>query len=330
MDSSNLWAALASAATLFDEPRLEVGLSSQIRVSSVPNHGTLADRTANLAGAFAVIAGSEPYPAELLEGLPQLCLIARSGVGFDQIDLDAAARLGIHVTTTPGANAQGVAEHVVTLLLHLTHRVSYYDARVRSGQWRDENFFSEVQGMTVGIIGFGHIGRAIAALLHAFGARIIAFDVAPIVDAPSYVTMASSIEEMLPQCQAISLHTPLMDSTRGLIGGDEIALLPRGAYIVNAARGGIIDEVALESALRSGQIAGAVLDVLAQEPPRTDHPLLVFDTCVFSPHSASLGAHTIERMTRMIATQLNLVAEGVTPAGLINSPVAPRFPLMVR
>ena len=326
MDSSNLWAALASAATLFDEPRLEVGLSSQIRVSSVPNHGTLADRTANLAGAFAVIAGSEPYPAELLEGLPQLCLIARSGVGFDQIDLDAAARLGIHVTTTPGANAQGVAEHVVTLLLHLTHRVSYYDARVRSGQWRDENFFSEVQGMTVGIIGFGHIGRAIAALLHAFGARIIAFDVAPIVDAPSYVTMASSIEEMLPQCQAISLHTPLMDSTRGLIGGDELALLPRGAYIVNAARGGIIDEVALESALRSGQIAGAVLDVLAQEPPRTDHPLLAFDTCVFSPHSASLGAHTIERMTRMIATQLNLVAEGLAPAGLINSPVVPRFP----
>ena len=326
MDSSNLWAALASAATLFDEPRLEVGLSSQIRVSSVPNHGTLADRTANLAGAFAVIAGSEPYPAELLEGLPQLCLIARSGVGFDQIELDAAARLGIHVTTTPGANAQGVAEHVVTLLLHLTHRVSYYDARVRSGQWRDENFVSEVQGMTVGIIGFGHIGRAIAALLHAFGARIIAFDVAPIVDAPSYVTMASSIEEMLPQCQAISLHTPLMDSTRGLIGGDELALLPRGAYIVNAARGGIIDEVALESALRSGQIAGAVLDVLAQEPPRTDHPLLAFDTCVFSPHSASLGAHTIERMTRMIATQLNLVAEGLAPAGLINSPVVPRFP----
>ena len=330
MDSGKLWAALASAATLFDEPQLEVGLSSQIRIGSVPNHGTLGDRTANLAGAFAVIAGAETYPAELLEGLPQLCLIARSGVGFDQIDLDAAARLGIHVTTTPGVNAQGVAEHVVTLLLHLTHRVSYYDARVRSGQWRDGNFFSEVQGMMVGIIGFGHIGRATAALLHAFGAHIIAFDVTPIVDVPSYVTMVSSIAEMLPQCQVISLHTPLVDSSRGLIGGDELALLPRGSYIVNAARGGIIDEVALESALRRGHSAGAVLDVFAQEPPRTDHPLLAFDTCVFSPHSASLGEHTIERMTRMIATQLNSVAKGVAPAGLINFPVLPRYPLLDR
>ncbi len=330
MDSGELWAALASAATLFNEPQLKVDLASQIRVRSILTAGALGDRAGELAGAFAVIAGAETYPAELLEDLPQLCLIARSGVGFDQIDLDAAARLGIHVTTTPGVNAQGVAEHVVTLLLYLTHRVSYYDARVRSGQWRDGNFFTEVQGMTVGIIGFGHIGRATAALLHTFAARIIVFDVAPIENVPSYVTIASSIEEMLPQCQAISLHTPLVRSTLGLIGGDELALLPRGAYIVNAARGGIIDEVALESALRSGHVAGAALDVLAQEPPRTDNPLLAFDACVFSPHSASLGAHTIQRMTRVIATQLNSVAEGVAPAGLINSPTVPRFPLLDR
>jgi D-3-phosphoglycerate dehydrogenase len=200
---------------------------------------------------------------------------------------------------------------------------------VRAGNWRDGDFFPEIQGMTVGIIGFGHIGRATAALLHAFGARILAFDALPITQPPEYVTVVSDLAEMLPRCHAISIHTPLLDSTRGLIGGDELALLPRGAFVINAARGGVLDEIALASALRAGHVAGAGLDVFAQEPPASDDPLLSIDTCVFSPHSASLGAHTIERMTRMIATQLNSVADGATPTGLINTPAQPRFPLLV-
>ncbi len=328
MGSTDMWGALASTATLFGDGR-DFGLSSRVRLQDVPPNGPAAERVGNLAGAYAVVAGAETYTADLLDRLPHLCLIARSGVGFDQIDLDAATRLGIHVTTTPGVNAQGVAEHTVTLLLSVTHRVAYCDARVRKGEWRDGDFVPEIQGMTVGIIGFGHIGRATAALLHAFGARIIAFDVMPIRDAPDYVVVSTSIAEMLPQCQAISLHTPLLDSTRGLIGGDELALLPRGAFVINAARGGVLDEVALASALRTGHVAGAGLDVFAQEPPRSDDPLLTIDTCVLSPHSASLGAHTIERMTRMIATQLNSVADGATPTGLINTPAQPRFPLLV-
>lgn len=328
MGSTDMWAALASTATLFGDDR-DFGLSSRVRLQDVPPNGPVGERVGDLTGAYAVVAGAEAYTADLLDRLPHLCLIARSGVGFDQIDLDAATRLGIHVTTTPGVNAQGVAEHTVTLLLSVTHRVAHYDARVRNGEWRDGDFFPEIQGMTVGIIGFGHIGRATAALLHAFGARIIAFDVMPIRDAPDYVVVSTSIAEMLPLCQAISLHTPLLDSTRGLIGGDELALLPRGAFVINAARGGVLDELALASALRTGHVAGAGLDVFAQEPPALDDPLLTIDTCVLSPHSASLGAHTIELMTRMIATQLNSVAEGATPTGLINTPAQPRFPLLV-
>ncbi len=328
MGSIDMWGALASTATLFGDGR-DFGLSSRVRLQDVPPNGPVGERVGNLAGAYAVVAGAETYTSDLLDRLPHLCLIARSGVGFDQIDLEAASRLGVHVTTTPGVNAQGVAEHTVTLLLSVTHQVAYYDARVRQGEWRDGDFFPEIQGMTVGIIGFGHTGRATAALLHAFGARIIAFDVMPIGDAPDYVVVAEGIAEMLPLCQAISLHTPLLDSTQGLIGGDELALLPRGAFVINAARGGVLDEVALASALRTGHVAGAGLDVFAQEPPASDDPLLTIDTCVFSPHSASLGAHTIERMTRMIATQLNSVADGATPTGLINSPTQPRFPLLV-
>jgi phosphoglycerate dehydrogenase-like enzyme len=329
-NSNDLHAALTSTATLFGDSQLNVGLSPVIHLEAASPNDALADRIHKLGGFFAVVAGAESYTAELLEGLPDLCLIARSGVGFDQIDLEAASRLGIHVTTTPGVNAQGVAEHAVTLLLQLTHRVAYYDARVRNGEWRDGDFFSEIQGMTIGIIGFGNVGRATAALLHAFGARIIAFDAMPIIDVPSYVTVASSTTEMLPLCQAISLHTPLLDSTRGLIGGDELALLPRGAFIVNTSRGGIIDEAALVFALRSGHIAGAGLDVFAAEPPQPGDPLLALHSCIFSPHSASLGAYTIESMTRMIATQLNAVAAGSTPSGLISAPSVPRFPLMFR
>lgn len=323
-----LCAALASTATLLDDEDLDLCLPPSLRIYPIPANGPFDERVHHLGDSFAVVAGAEPYPANLLECLPNLCLIARSGVGYDQIDLAAASDLGIHVTTTPGKNAQGVAEHVVTLLLHLTHRVPYYDTRVRSGQWRDGVFFQEIQGMTVGIIGFGHIGRATAALLHAFGARILAIDVMPINDAPSYVTVASSLAEMLPQCQAISIHTPLLDSTHDLISGDELALLPRGAFVINAARGGIVNEDALASALRSGHIAGAGLDVLLIEPPGLDNPLLAIETCVFSPHSASLGVYTIECMTRMIVTQLNAVAEGQTPIGLINAPVQPRFPAL--
>lgn len=327
-DTYPLRAALASTATLLDGGGFDLGLPPGLHIHSIPANGPIEDRVHHLGESFAVVAGAEPYPADLLERLPDLCLIARSGVGFDQIDLAAASDLGIHVTTTPGKNAQGVAEHVVTLLLHLTHRVSYYDARVRNGEWRDGVFFSEIQGMTVGIIGFGHIGRATAALLHAFGARIIVFDTMRIEDAPSYVTVASSLAEMLPHCQAISVHTPLLDSTRNLISGDELTLLPSGAFVINTARGGIINEDALASALRSGHIAGAGLDVLLEEPPAMDNPLLAIETCVFSPHSSSLGVHTIERMTRMIVTQLDAVADGQTPIGLINAPVRPRFPVL--
>lgn len=329
-DATGLRVALTSRATLLDRADRASALAPGMVIEQVAAHGTIHDRRASLAGAFAVVAGAEPYSAELLDRLPDLCLIARSGVGFDAIDIAAASRLGIHVTTTPGSNAQGVAEHAVTLLLHLTHRVPHYDARVRSGQWRDGEFYTEVQGMTVGLVGFGRIGRATGALLHALGARVLAFDPGPVIEAPPYVTMVGSLDELLPQCRAVSLHTPLLGSTRGLIGAAQLALLPNGAFLVNTARGGIVDESALESALRSGHLAGAALDVLETEPPSPDHPLLALDTCVFSPHSASLGSHTVERMTLTVESQLNAVAQGLTPPDLVNDPAGARFPALVR
>lgn len=323
-----LTAALVSMATRFPDEEFNGALLPQVDLVSRPARGGPDDRIEGLQGCFAVVAGPEPYGHDLLSELPDLCLIARSGVGYDQIDIEAASRLGIHVSTTPGQNALGVAEHAVALLLHLLHRVPYYDLRVRDGSWRDGAFFPEIQGMTVGVIGFGRIGRAFAGLIHAFGARVLAYDEAEVVNPPTHVTICSSLTQLLAQSSTISLHLPLLPQTKGLIGTRELALLPPGAYVINTARGGIIDEHALAEALISGHLAGAALDVLEQEPPDPSNPLLGLDQVVFSPHTASFGLRTIERMTSMIAGQINDVAMGITPQGLVNAPVAARFPAL--
>ena len=321
--------ALVSTATFFGDTTAHYGPPTGLALRRVEASSDPVDRARELLDAFAVIAGPETYGEELLDHLPNLCLIARSGVGYDQIDTDAASRLGIHVTTTPGVNAQGVAEHAISLLLTLVHRIPRYDRRVRNLEWRDGDFFPEVQGMTVGIIGMGRIGTALAGILHALDAKVLAYDSAPITDVPDYVTVCRTLDDLLPQCQAISLHVPLLESTRNLIGRDELAMLPRGSYLINTARGGTVDEAALADALESGHIAGAGLDVLATEPPTVDNRLLSFDTCVFSPHTASFGHRTIQRMTAMIAEQLADVADGRPPQGLVNDPLQARFPIRV-
>ena len=326
---SGLAIALTSTATLFGDSTPGYRLAPRLALRQVEVSTDPVDRAHELRGAFAVVAGPETYGEDLLEHLPDLCLIARSGVGYDQIDTDAASRLGIHVTTTPGANAQGVAEHAVSLLLNLVHRIPRYDQRVRNLEWRDGEFFPEVQGMTVGIIGLGRIGTALAGILHALNAKVLAYDSASITDAPDYVTVCRTLDELLPKCQAISIHVPLLDSTKNLIGREELARLPRGSYLINTARGGTVDEDALADALESGHIAGAGLDVLATEPPTVDNRLLSLDTCVFSPHIASFGHRTIERMTAMIAEQLSDVSEGREPQGLVNAPLQARFPIRV-
>ena len=326
----DLAVALVSTATYFCDSTTDFGLAPGLSLRRVQPSIDPADRVTELSGTFAIIAGPETYSADLLEQLPDLCVIARSGVGYDQINTDAASRLGVHVTTTPGANAQGVAEHAISLLLTLVHRIPHYDRRVRNLEWRDGEFFPEVQGMTVGIIGMGRIGKAFAGILHALDARVLAYDSAPITDAPDYVTVCRTLDELLPQCQAISIHVPLLDSTKNLIGREELAKLPRGSYLINTARGGTVDEDALADALESGHIAGAGLDVLATEPPTVDNRLLSLDTCVFSPHIASFGHRTIERMTVMIAEQLSDVSEGREPQGLVNAPLQARFPIRVR
>lgn len=317
--------------------RVRVGVSSTAVNLNSPGLRALADNGVDLvpigvkdscADQFhviaepcrALIAGAEPYPARALERLPNLAILARSGVGYDQVDVQAASQLGIAVTITPGLNADAVAEHTIALMLALLHRIPFYDARVRHNQWRDGRFFPEVRQSRVGVVGLGQIGRNVARLVKALGAEVHGFD--PALDTASPLDpdlrLHTSLADLLPAVDIVTLHVPLVPSTERLIGATEFSLLRAGAYLVNASRGGVVDQDAMIAALDSGQLAGAALDVFRDEPPTPDNPLLSMPQCVLSPHIAGLGEGTIDAVSDLIAAQISDVLAGRLPAGLIS------------
>ena len=313
--------ALVSQALLTDRPSFVAMNKSRIELVEVGYQSNATEFAESLRGFFAIIAGSEEYSRELMSSLPDLRIIARTGVGYDRIDTEAADDLGIFITVTPGVNSAGVAEHALTLTLALLHQVVHYDQRVRDGNWRDGLFYAELRGLTVGIVGYGSIGQALALLLKPFGVQVAVYD--PFIDASSVsneVTLFPNLETMLPECQILSIHVPLATATRHLIGSRELDLLPKGAYVINTSRGGVLNEAALALALRKGHLAGAALDVFEAEPPVGYFELSELPTCLFSPHIASFGHSTISEMSDMIAGQLMSVHAGNTPGGLVNSP----------
>lgn len=281
--------------------------------------------TESLQGCAAIVAGPEPYDRAVLAALPDLEVICRSGVGCDQIDIGAAEDLGILVTTTPGLTTHTVAEHALGLLLALLHRIPASDAAVRAGGWRDTGLFHELRSMSVGVVGFGAIGRRFAELVVPFGARVRAFDTQGSTSASHGILQTDSLEELLSSSNVLSLHVPLTASTRHLIGHQELALMEPGSYIVNTARGGVLDESALVEAMESGQIAGAALDVFSQEPLDPHSRLRDLPNCILTPHNSSFGVGAIRGVSEMICGQLEMVINHRLPAGAVNDPPAPRL-----
>ena len=231
--------------------------------------------------------------AELLDRGKRLRVIGRAGVGVDNVDMDAATRLGIAVINAPAGNTIAVAElffgTILSLLRHLPHAI----VSMRDGKWdRSHLTGEELKGKTLGIIGLGRIGSEIARRAHAFGMSLVAYD--PYISDERFSTLqvrrAASIDD-LSDANIVTVHTPLTDETRGLIGRREIGALRRGVIVVNMARGGIVDEDALTAALESGQVGGAVLDVFTNEPLAADSPLRRLPNMVLTPH---LGASTAE------------------------------------
>lgn len=273
-----------------------------------------------LRGASAVVAGSEPYTDSVFARLPDLRVISRCGVGYDMIDVDAASRHGVVVAITPDGNFDAVAEHTFALLLAVARRIVASDREVRQGLWLKPGLMP-LRGQTLGIVGLGRIGRAVANRAVAFQMNVVAYDPYP----PPAVAQQRGIEltdmrDLLARSDFVTLHLPMSSQTQGLVNRDLISKMKRGACLINTARGGLIVERDLVEALRSGQLAGAGLDVLAAEPPPRDHPLLSLDNVVLTAHTAACDTKALTDMPLHAARNIIALAAGRWPAAAIVNP----------
>jgi phosphoglycerate dehydrogenase-like enzyme len=283
---------------------------------------TTADVIGFMQGAVAGIISTDPFDGEVFAACPQLRALARVGVGFDAIDLEAATDAGVAVTITPGLNGETVADHTLALMLACIRRIVENDASMRRGEWDrgGRHLGTALSGATVGLIGLGTIGRAVAQRLVGFGVRLLGYD---LVDAEVDHVTRVDLHELLRESDLISLHVPLSDESYELIGASELALLRPSAILVNTARGRLVNEAALVSALREGRLAAAGLDVFEHEPP-VDSPLLALPQVVLSPHIGGIGVAAQQAMLEMATAAVLAVLAGREPAGLVNPQVLRR------
>jgi phosphoglycerate dehydrogenase-like enzyme len=292
-----------------------------------PKHGNrTARQTARLAArASGAIVSTDPFDADVIAHCQALRVIARVGVGTDSVDLEAATEHGVAVTITPGANEATVADHAVGMMLSVLRRTVELDASIRRGEWLRTGPHTPwtLSGGTVGLVGYGRTGRLVAKRLAGFGVRILVNDV---VDPSDPSVERVDLGQLLSGSDVVSLHVPLSDSTRGLIGLAELELMRRGAVLVNCARGGIVDESALIKALVRGRLRGAALDVFEEEPPRSPR-LSRLANVVLSPHIAGLSEASIAEMTRRATASVIDVLSGRAPGDLANPDVLahPKF-----
>ncbi len=253
-----------------------------------------------LQNADAGIIDIEPYGESVFSQVKDSTkLMVRFGVGFDKVDLKAASRNGIAIARTTGANTTAVAEMALTLMLTCRRRMNLYQARTRAGEWV-KDIGNELIGSTVGIIGYGNIGRRLAKLLKGFDCRILAYDPFPNEEAAKADGVELvALEEILTQSDAISIHVPYTKETHHMINRETLTLMKPTAVIVNTARGNIIDEDALYQALKSGQIAGAGVDVFAAEPLSVESPLLALENAVLTPHVSSQTMESLWNIYKM-------------------------------
>jgi phosphoglycerate dehydrogenase-like enzyme len=276
------------------------------------------------AEAAGAIVSTDPFTRDVIRDSPHLQVIARVGVGIDSIDVGAATELGVAITTTPGANEETVADHTIAMMLGLLRRIPENDAGVRRGEWNRTGVHTprQLAGCTVGLIGYGNIGRLVARRLAGFGVELLVSD--PMIgqsDSPRSVELA----ELLAQSDVVSLHTPLIPATTNLIDRAALQLMQPHAVLVNTSRGGVVDEAALIRALDEGVIAGAALDVFETEPPIAS-PLLAMSNVVVSPHVAGISTTSLELMMRRATASVIDVIEGRIPEGLANRRILDEHP----
>ena len=271
-----------------------------------------------------IIRANGKVTRKMMESAPKLKVIGRHGVGVENIDLEAATEKGIWVVNTPDANDLSVAEHFFGLALILSKMLKKADIALREGRWeaRYEYIGNELHGKTLGILGFGRIGRAVGRIGHkGFDMRVLYYDAVRYEETEKELkARKASLEEVLSQSDYISINLPMLPETKGILGKKEFGLMKPSAFIINLARGPIWDEKALYAAVKEGKIAGAASDVYGAEPAAKAHPLFELENFVGTPHMA---AHTEEALRRMsmVAEDVLRVLEGKTPLHPVNSVV---------
>jgi phosphoglycerate dehydrogenase-like enzyme len=274
---------------------------------------------AELRGASASLAGSEPYTRRVLEAHPQLRVIARAGVGYDAVDVAAATDCGIAVTITPNTNQDAVAEHTFALMLALVKNLIPQHLGTAAGRWpRGCNL--PLRGRTLGIAGLGRIGKAVAVRAAAFGMRLFAFEPYPDADfVRRHGVTLVPFERLLAESDFVSLHLPLTAATRHLINKSTLALMKPTAFLLNTGRGSLVCEADLYEALKAETIAGAGLDVFEEEPP-VNCPLFGLDNVVLTPHAAGTDTQSRDDMARSAAEAIVALSRGEWPAEKVVNP----------
>jgi phosphoglycerate dehydrogenase-like enzyme len=272
---------------LYEGPNLlrDAGFEVRAAVARTPEEVAAAAQ-----GASAVLTGDAPVTDSVLAAVPELRIIATVTAGTDQVDVDAARERGVWVANVPDAYTEEVAVHALAMMLTLLRQLPRYDRHVREGGWDalEGPRPARPSELTLGIVGLGRIGARLATLARPLFGRLLGHD--PVSDAVPSVE-AVELDRLLSESDVVSLHTPMTPQTRGLIGGAQLGRMRPGALLVNVSRGGLVDEAALLAALDGGRLAGACLDVLAQEPPG-DSPLVHHPAVLLSPHAAFLSAHS--------------------------------------
>ncbi|MCS7206912.1 MAG: C-terminal binding protein [Dehalococcoidia bacterium] len=295
-----------------------------------PRPQTEDDILRHAGDADAIIAVTGPFTRRVLHNLKRCKVVVRTGVGVDTIDIPAATEAGIAIVNVPDLWTREVATHALAMLLALARRLKALDQAVRENRWRSvlEPPVPHFYGQTVGIVGLGRIGRAFARRARGFEFRIIAYD--PYI--PRSVFDEEGVEpvafpDLLRQSDFVTIHTPLTPETRHMFNASTLRLMKPNAILVNTARGAVIDEKALIRALQERWIAGAALDVLEQEPPAPDNPLLQMDNVLLSPHAAYYSDKAVEGLPRRCAEEVARVLQGRMPLHLVNPAVGERLAL---
>ncbi|MBI3973836.1 MAG: phosphoglycerate dehydrogenase [Chloroflexi bacterium] len=288
--------------------------------SPFPRAATEEELLPLIKGVDAVLASTDAFTRRVFESADRLKIISRFGVGHDSIDVDAAADHGVWVTITPGTNEHSVADHTMAMLLALARDVVPLVEQTRAGGW-ERTIGLELRDLTLGLIGFGRIGRQVATRARAFGMDVVIYDVYQDTAAAAELgARYVSLDELLGSADIVSLHAPATPQTRDVINAETLAKMKPSACLINTARGELVDEADLAAALRNGRIAGAALDVFKQEPPAAGHPLLGLPNVLPTPHIAGITKQSGERMATLSVDNILAVLRGERPPHPVNEP----------